>query len=74
MTVSLPTIPGRGQSWTVVYRTGGTLNCVWKRALPVRTEAEARTLRAQCEVAGYKAIIHDTAVLDVIGVPEGWNA
>ncbi len=59
---------------TVIYRTGGTENAEWKRCIPVLTRAEALDLKTSCELAGYKALIHDTKALDRIGMPEGWAA
>jgi hypothetical protein len=61
-------------TFTTVYRTGGTENCVWKRCLAVPTETEARKQAADIERMGYLAIVHRTHVLDVIGMPEGWTA
>jgi len=60
--------------YTVVYRTGGTEACVWKRCLPVATKVEALAQAADIQRMGYTTIVHLTSVLDIIGMPEGWTA
>jgi hypothetical protein len=61
-------------SYTVVYRMGGPAACQWRRALPVATYGEAETMRDNVERGGRKALIFETAILNVVGMPEGWDA
>jgi hypothetical protein len=61
------------ETFTTIYRTGGTENCVWKRCLAVLTVAEANEQAAKIERMGYRAIVHRTHILDAIGMPEGWT-
>ncbi len=59
-------------SFTVAYRTGGRLNCTWRRTLAFATREEARQAAADTERMGYKALVFETAKLDAIGLPVGW--
>jgi len=59
--------------WTVIYRTGGELDCTWKKCRPVATMQEAVSEKGSLLRAGYKAIIHSTSQLGTIGLPEGWS-
>ena len=62
-------------TYTVIYRTGGTERCTWRRTFVAhRTRESARKMADDIERMGYKAIIHVTRELDVIGLPEGWYA
>lgn len=58
------------KSYTVIFRTGGTENFRWNKALPVATIEEARTQRDAIERGGRPALIHDTARLNLLGLPE----
>lgn len=60
-------------TFTVVYRTGGTLRCVWRRCSAVETMGEANKLFQSLARQGYKALVYRTAELDAIGMPEGWE-
>lgn len=64
----------QAETFTVVYRTGGTENCVWKRSLTVVKSVEAIAIKESLERAGYKALIHKTSQLDKLGMPIGWEA
>lgn len=61
-------------TFTVIYRTGGTKRCTWRRTTPVLTREAANKRRDEVERMGYKAITHKTDELDRIGMPEGWDA
>jgi hypothetical protein len=67
-------LPMTTSTFTTIYRTGGTENCVWKRCLAVQSEQVAREQAASIEKMGYRAIVHRTHILDAIGMPEGWAA
>jgi hypothetical protein len=60
------------KTYTVVYRTGGTLRCEWHR---VADTSHAIALKDQAEIErmGYKALIFDTEQLNAVGLPEGWE-
>lgn len=63
----------RNPRYTVVYRTGGTLNAKWHRTLvnePVKRDAER--VKFELEAMGYKALVFTVAALDAIGLPEGY--
>jgi hypothetical protein len=63
------------QTFTIAYRSGGTSNCVWTRVLEVYpTREAAQVLVAEIERGGRKALIYKTALLDSIGLPQGWEA
>lgn len=62
------------QTFTTIYRTGGTENCTWRRCLAVTSHDEAVRQARAIEQLGYKALIHRTRALDIIGMPEGWEA
>ena len=64
----------RRTTFTVVYRTGGTENCTWRRTMAYATREEARESAASVERMGYKALVHKTHEIDAIGMPEGWDA
>lgn len=61
-------------TFTVVYRTGGTEVCKWHECVPVSTMEKALELRDDCARMGYKAIIHKTSFVRSNGLPEGWDA
>jgi hypothetical protein len=61
------------ETFTVVYRTGGTESAKWRKCLPVLSSAEAVALADDIGRMGYKAIIHFTATLEAIGMPTGWT-
>lgn len=62
------------KTYSVVYRTGGTLQCTWRRVFTVFTsESDALAQAAQIERAGYRAVVHETAHLNSIGLPIGWE-
>ena len=63
------------KTYTVIYRTGGTLNAKWHRTLGRFTDYKKAVASAnEIERQGYKALIQDTKMLDAIGLPEGWEA
>lgn len=61
-------------SYTVVYRTGGTLDCTWRQCRPVATMQEAVSQRDSIERGGRKALIKRTSEVVKHGLPEGWTA
>jgi hypothetical protein len=58
------------KTFTVIYRIGGTERFTWHRCVPQRKKADAEAMRADLERAGFKALVHETAKLDSIGMPE----
>ena len=63
------------KTFTVIYRTGGTLNAEWHKVLERYTTREAAQAAAVgIEKMGYKTLIHDTATLEWVGMPVGWEA
>lgn len=63
------------QTFTVIYRTGGTENFKWNRVgerYPDR--ASAKESAAGLERMGYPSLVHDTKLLDAIGLPESFDA
>jgi hypothetical protein len=60
-------------TFTVIYRTGGTVNFKWHKAFPVETATEAEALRQSTERMGYKALTHRTSELNKIGLPETYE-
>lgn len=61
------------ESFTVIYRTGGTKNFKWKEVLPVATKKEAEKKKKELERMGYKSIIHKTKELRSIGLPDTYE-
>jgi len=62
-------------TWTVVYRTGGTARCAWHRVLDsYPNETSARSKASEIERMGYRALVFITRQLDAIGMPEGWDS
>lgn len=62
------------KSYTVIYRTGGTDNFKWNKALPVDSLGEAVKQKDRLETSGYPALIHDTAAINSVGLPETYDA
>lgn len=60
-------------TYTVIYRTGGTENFRWLKALPVATKVEAQELAISVRSYGRVAIVHRTDLLDAIGMPETFD-
>lgn len=61
-------------TFTVIYRTGGTMNARWHRCASVATHEEARKMQDEIKRGGRKALIHNTRLLDAIGLPTGYEA
>lgn len=59
--------------WTVIYRMGGTDNATWHRQGDHRSFDEALQFALEIKKGGRLALIHKTKVLDVIGMPEGYD-
>lgn len=60
---------------TVYYRTGGPERCIWREVFErYSTTGEAQAKCAELGRAGYKALYQDSALLERIGLPEGWEA
>lgn len=62
------------KSYTVIYRTGGTVNFEWKKCQPTADRAAAYAMRNDIEKMGYKALVHDTNQLEIIGLPSTYEA
>ena len=62
------------RTWRVVYRTGGTERCQWRRTIAYQSRQEADTAREETERMGYKALTVDYQRSLAIGLPEGWEA
>lgn len=63
------------QSFSIVYRTGGPARFKWQRVLVAYATREAAQASAQrIERMGYKALVHDTATLAAVGLPDTWEA
>ena len=62
------------KTYTVIYRTGGTENAQWHKSAAVETMAQAIERKQEIERGGRKAIIHETARLESIGMPVGWDS
>jgi len=60
-------------SYTVIYRTGGTENFKWHKCVPVGSHADAEEQKQEIERMGYKAIVHKTAEIESIGLPETYE-
>lgn len=64
----------RTEPFTVIYRRGGPAACSWHRvSLTFPTREEANDLAAEIERMGYKALVHETRQLDLVGMPQGWD-
>lgn len=61
------------KTWTTIYRTGGTTRCRWHKTTPQVRREDADAMRADLEKAGYRALVHDTRLLNSVGLPEGWE-
>lgn len=63
------------KTFTVIYRTGGTENFKWNRVGERYSDrASARESADGLERMGYPALVHDTKLLDSIGLPETFDA
>jgi hypothetical protein len=63
------------QTFTVIYRTGGTENFKWNRVGERYTNrTSAKESADGLERMGYPALIHDTKLLDAIGLPSTYSA
>jgi hypothetical protein len=61
-------------TYSLAYRTGGTHHCQWRRVFDAyETREAAQTEAARLERMGYKANVYETARLDSVGLPVGWN-
>ncbi len=62
-------------TWTVVYRTGGTALCQWRRVFDTYTdESAARKVAEEIERGGRCALVFISRQLETIGMPEGWDS
>lgn len=60
--------------YVVVYRTGGTVNACWHRALVEHdTKEAAQQFAAEIERGGRRALVFTVAALDAVGLPEGYD-
>ena len=60
------------ESWTNVYRTGGTHNAKWQRALPLKSKEEAEHQADEIRRMGYKTLTNTTEFWNTIGLPVGF--
>jgi hypothetical protein len=61
-------------AYAIVYRTGGTKRCEWRKLFNVcQTLDQANANVERLERMGYKALRFETATLDAIGLPIGWE-
>ena len=59
------------QSYSVIYRDGGTINFKWHRVGGTYDNSqEADNKAAEIERMGYKTYVYKTQELDKIGMPE----
>jgi hypothetical protein len=59
------------KTFTVIYRTGGTENFKWNRVLALfENGQDAVAKKGELEKMGYPSLIHDTHLLDAVGMPE----
>lgn len=59
------------KTYTVIYRTGGTDNFKWHKVYErYINRDDARAKQADLNAAGYPALVHDTQLLDSVGMPE----
>ena len=63
------------QTFTVIYRTGGTETFKWNRILTsFEDKQDAIAKKIELEKMGYPSLIHDTHLLDAVGMPETFEA
>jgi len=62
------------QTFTVVYRTGGFTNPIWTPTMAFDVLQDAERTQRQIKQAGREALIYETAELDRVGLPQGWEA
>lgn len=61
-------------TYEVIYRTGGTHHCTWRRLYYRYKDRSNAVAKAQeIERMGYKSAIRTTEDLERIGLPIGWN-
>jgi hypothetical protein len=60
------------ETYTVIYRTGGTENFRWLKTLPMQRH-EALAAKAEIERGGRAARMHKTSLLESIGLPETYS-
>jgi hypothetical protein len=65
------TIPAK--KYELVYRTGGTKNCQWKRVLGVYEPEQAIAKQVELQRAGYFSLMAEAGWWDKIGLPIGWD-
>jgi hypothetical protein len=59
------------KSYTVIYKTGGTECYQWHKIYTsFATVESAIEKRKELERMGYESLIHDTMLLNAIGMPE----
>ena len=59
--------------FTVIYRFGGADRFEWRKTLLAGTYAEMHAEACKLASAGFKALIHDAALLHSIGMPDTWD-
>jgi hypothetical protein len=61
-------------NYSVIYRTGGTVNFKWKRVLNIFIDKESAQMKKdELEKMGYKTLIFKTDQLNSIGLPESYD-
>jgi len=61
------------KTYTVVYRTGGFRNPVWKSTFPYNVRQDAERTQKQMQMSGTKALIYTLEELEKNGLPHGWE-
>lgn len=59
--------------YTVIFRIGGPLGFEWRKTLGSKPYDMALTEAREIERMGYKTLIHETHLLNSIGMPETWE-
>lgn len=61
-------------TYEVIYRTGGTNHCKWRRLYYRFQDRSNAVAKAQeIERMGYKSAVRTTKELESIGLPVGWT-
>ena len=59
--------------FVVIYRTGGSKKCMWKRMFGAFNLKEAEKQKEMLERLGYKTILTQLDHFEKIGMPVGWD-
>jgi len=61
------------KTYTIIYRTGTREAFLWQRHSVIANKRVAEAVRRDLDEHGHKALVHDTARLDAIGLPETYD-